>query len=453
MNHKLAAVFPDIVLDKLPNLTQRKTPLEVISVFEREEPKIKVLYLIDRLIGFAGTEKHLFQLIRHFDKSIYCFEIIQFGTPPSGNSGSGIDASEQRTDQGKMDWIDEGSYPSLLHQFARQGVQIKTLPVERMYSPKGLIKFFKLVFIIREINPDIVQTFHFISDTYGVLASKVAGVRHIVSSRRDMADYKKKRQILINLLCNRFIDRYIAVCEAVGDRIQKLESIPKRKIDVVYNGLDFEEYTSHIQMKREVRNRLGIEDSAFVVGIACIFRPEKGLDIFFRALSELKSRIKDLRIIAIGDGEIRPDVESLCNRLSLNSITTFTGYVRDIREYVPAMDIVCLTPNINEGLSNAIIEEMAMGIPIVATNVGGNAELILDNVTGMIVQPGDSDAIAQAILELYNKPMIRESMGRRGMERIRDNFSVERMIMKTQSIYRSVLENTYEKGTYEKREY
>lgn len=408
-------------------------------MIQKNQKKIKILYLIDRLIGFAGTEKHLFQLITYFDKEAFDFDVITFGSGLVSASESGMRAFGFGQSKEERDIIVQKNRSSLMDQFANQGVYVKTLPIKRFYDLQGIKQFWNLVSLVKQFQPDIVQTFHFISDTYGVLASKFAGVKNIISSRRDMGDFKKKRHIAFNKLTNHFITRYIAVCARVGDRIEKTEKINRDKIEVIYNGLDFEAYRNKVKTSTEIRKRLGISDSAFVVGFACIFRPEKGLDTFFNAMGNLQARIENIRILAVGDGEMKKDILSLCDKLGLTSKTTFTGYVNDIREYVPAMDVVCLTSIANEGLSNAILEQMTMEKPIVATDVGGNAEIVLDGITGKIVKPGDSNELMQAVLSLYKNPELRLSMARKGMERARDEFSIERMIEKTESLYLSIL--------------
>jgi glycosyltransferase involved in cell wall biosynthesis len=386
--------------------------------------KIKVLYLIDHLIGFGGTEKHLLQLVSFLNKDVFSFRIISFSDTPHAMANPKIFQN----------------YVYLRKKFEEAGTSIINLPIQRVYAPHAIRQFFALKAAIRSFGPDIVQTFHFVPDTLGVVASRLAGAKIVISSRRDTGDLKKKRQLLANRMCNRLIDNYIAVCGAVANRIEHDEQIPKEKIKVIYNGIRVEDYIASLGSKDVIRERLGISPNAFVVGIACIFRPEKGVDVFFRGVSEARDRIKELKILAVGGGKMQKSLIELCSRLSLSADVIFTGYISDIREYVPAMDVVCLTPVRNEGFSNVILEEMAMAKPVVATDVGGNGEVVVNGITGKIIPAGDPYKIAASILELYRNKELRLAMGQRGRELVMREFALDRMIERTEAYYLSLLE-------------
>lgn len=389
--------------------------------------RIRILYIIDHLIGFAGTEKHLYQLVSFLDKRLFEFDIIALNAMP------------RMEDNPRL----HRNYLLLLDAFREKGVTIRSHPIGTVYEPRTLAHFLRLTVLIRKFKPDIVQTFHFMSDTYGVLASLTAGVKVIVSSRRDMGDYKHRKHIYFNRFFNHFIKRHIAVCDAVAKKMTLSERISKERIEVIYNGINVDEYRKEKSRAYKTREEMGISEKCFVIGIACIFRAEKGLDVFFEAINRVSKRIDDMKVIAVGDGEIRSKLASFCERKHILSDVIFTGYVRDIREYLPLMDIACLTPTKNEGLSNVILEEMAMGLPVVATDVGGNAEQILDGITGRIVPPGNPSLLGDAILELYNNPDLRRSMGQKALSRVRKDFSLQKMIRTTESFYLSLFSPEY----------
>jgi len=374
---------------------------------------IKIVFIIDSLLGFAGTEKHLFETVGNLDRGAFSFLVISFAT---------------------REWVVE--------EFKKRGVSVITLPLERIYGLNAAKQFRILLDLLKREKPDIVQTFHFKSDTFGVIAAKAAHVPYIISSRRDMGSMKKKSHLLLNRLINRLIHEFIAVCDAVAKTLEENERVDPRRVMVIHNGVDILRYRPNPDANSEIRKRLNIPSDAFVLGIVSNFRPEKGIHVFFQAAKILAKEIRELKIIAAGCGKsevqmvIGEEVIRFCRKNDLLSRTVFPGYVRDVREYIPAMDVACLTPIRNEGFSNAIIEKMAMGKPVVASDVGGTAEAVIDGTTGFIVPPGNPELLAERILFLYKNKEIRERMGRNARARVEEFFRLEKMVGKMDDFYR-----------------
>lgn len=250
-----------------------------------------------------------------------------------------------------------------------------------------------------------------------------------------MGELKKSRQIFLNRLLDPFIHSFISVCDRVGEEVARVERVPRYKISTIYNGVELANYDAGKEAMEKARKKLGIENHAFVVGNVCLLRPEKDVFMFLKALSALNKDIQDLTILVVGDGETRDRLEAFAKKLGISERTIFTGYVNDIRPYVQAMDIACLTPKENEGLSNVILEEMAMGKAVIATDCGGNAELVLDGVTGFVVTPGDSEALARAVMELYRDQDRRKVMGQQSRSRVEKYFTIEQMINTHEKFY------------------
>lgn len=371
-----------------------------------KEKKCRCLFIIDWLREVGGTEKHLHQLSGNLDKNIFECEVVAFN-----------------------------SYSSTLEMFECQGIPVHDLDLDRIYGFKAIRKFIELWRKIRHYEPQIVQTYHFMSDTFGVLAARLAGVPIIISSRRDTGELKKKRQICLSRITNLFIDNYIAVCNETKERVGRAEHIPLEKMQIIYNGIDMERYPYSSVEKMKARRRLGIEEDAFLVGTVCLLRPEKDVMLLLKAICEVKGRIPNLFVLIVGGGITEKELRQFTRDHGLSGKVTFTGYVKDVREYVMAMDLVCLTPKSNEGFSNAILENMAMQKPVIATDVGGNAEVVVNGLTGYLIQAGDKDALAERILRLYDDVELREEMGREGAKRVTKEFSLFKMIEDTQRYY------------------
>jgi len=400
---------------------QLNAGISMTSLKGNNGKQIKVLYLIDHLIGFAGTEKQLYEIVSRLDKQVYSCAILSFSTPPTPTSNSAL----------------YRGYVSLIRKFQEAGILMKNIPIERIYGLRTIRSFAKLVREIREFKPDVVQTFHFISDTLGVTASFLAGVENIVSAKRDTGFQRKSRHLILNRACNPLLKGHIAVSEAVARSVGAREHVKMSKIKVVHNGINVEEFSGRDPRGDGVRRELGLSPGAFVVGIVSVFRPEKALDVFFRGMAILRSRNENIMVLAVGGGKMMSEMVDLCGTLGIRNNVIFTGYVSNAKRYISAMDVACLTSN-TEGLSNVILEEMAMGKPVVATHVGGNPELIVDGITGRLVPKGRPEELAEAVWELYMKPDLRMQMGERGRDRVAKNFSMLNMMQKMEDLYASL---------------
>jgi len=382
--------------------------------------KINILFIIDEIMDRGGTENHIFTLASSIDKERFNASICYF--------------------RGGAKYVRYGK--------EKLGIDLIGVDLNKIYSFDALRKAFRLSKVIRERDIDIVQTFHFMSDTYGVMVSKLSGVSRIISSRRDMGDLKKRRQILLNRVMNRFINRYIMVCDAVGKRFHEIERIPEERMVTLYNGVDLSRFDP-ARPPRKSRADLGLNEGDFVVGTVAHFRPEKAYHIFFEGIKRIKGSVGNLKVLAIGDGggaSMRRHFEDYCRENGLGMVR-FLGHVEDIENYLPHMDVFCLVPNKNEGFSNSILEAMAMGRPIIATNVGGNAEAVVDGETGFIIPPNDSKALAELILKLYVETGMRLNMGKKARKRAEEVFPLKLMVKKHEDLYVEVSNGTGKRMT------
>jgi glycosyltransferase involved in cell wall biosynthesis len=295
--------------------------------------------------------------------------------------------------------------------------------------------------IIRDYHFDIVQTFHFASDTYGAIIAKLCNGPIVVSSRRDMNLYKSKLQTSVCRITNRFIDRFITVSDAVSQNIIRAEKVSPGRVFRLYNGVDHSEFSKTDNAKiRKFKNSLGIPENSFVVGTISNFLPVKGYDTFFTAIAEVAHVIDGLKVLAVGDGPLLEGMQQRCRRDEhLRDRVIFPGLVPNVRDYISAMDVACLASR-SEGFSNAILEKMAIGKPVIATDVGGNRELVLDGVSGFLVPPSNPEKMAQSILRLFDDSALRRQMGENARKRIESDFTLEKMIANVEAFYSALCE-------------
>lgn len=379
-----------------------------------KKTKINILYLIDYLCGFGGSENHLFQLATKLDKDKFDCVVCPFM-----------------------------SRPQIIHKFKENGINIKYLPIPKIYGFNAVRQAFKLIELIKANQVDIVQTFHFATDTYGSLISRLMGVSSIVSSRRDMGDLKPKSQVMVSQLFNRLIDRFIVVADAVGRAFSINEGIPEDKFVTIYNGVDLDNWKTVGQEDiNQLKTEYHIDKDDFVLGYVAHFRVGKGHDVLLEAVKKLKPKIKNLKVLLIGRGReyLKEYYQKYCEHHSLLDSVIFVGYTEEIRKFYSAFDVYCLVSD-NEGCSNSILEAMASEKPIVCTAVGGNPEVVKDGQHGILIPPQDPDALAEAILKLYHDPDLRKSFGRKSRERIESELSVTKMVEANEKLYIQLYEN------------
>jgi len=377
--------------------------------------KINILFITDGIWYSYGAEKHLFYLTKHLNRKRFnCFILVFFL---------------------------KGFF---VEEFRKQGVEVFYIPINRIYTPDVLLKALKIRGIIKKNEIDIVQTYHFKSDTYGVLVSKLSGINHIISSRRDVGDKKRKRQLLVNRIMNRWIDKFITVCDAVGERITKDENISRSRQKTIYNGVELNKFEAPPRnVILTLRKKFGMGEKDFVVGMVANFRPEKSYDVFLRSVEIVKKSVQNLKVLAIGGGPTLESCKQYSKKNGMDDYITFTGRVDDVRDYIAVMDVACLVPGRNEGFSNAILEKMAMGKPLIVTDVGGNAEAVLDGVNGMVIAPFDHAKLAEAMIFLFKDTSKREEMGKKCRKRVEQFFTIKNMINNHETLYEEIINEKY----------
>lgn len=376
-----------------------------------EHNKINILYLIDTYRNGGGTESHLADVTTYLNRDKFNYIMCSFD-------------------------LQECPFVARIRS---GGTPIEYIPLTKIYLPSAFSRARKLIKLIKDHQIDIVQTFHFKSDTFGVLVSKLAGVRTIISSRRDLGDLKKRRHLFLNKAINPLIDHFIVVCNSVRNVMRNVEGVPEDKMTTVYNGVQlrrFQPCTSSVPIA--IKRELEIPDNAFVVGSIAYLRPEKAYHIFFQAMEEIQHFIKPWCALIVGDGPLKESLQILCKKMGIDRNVRFVGSVVDVPQYISLMDLLCLVPNKNEGFSNAILEAMAMQKPVIATDVGGNAEAVEDGQTGILIPPNDSKRLVEAILKLYTDIDLRTQMGDKGRRRIENNFSLQHMIMSMEDLYSQI---------------
>lgn len=220
----------------------------------------------------------------------------------------------------------------------------------------------------------------------------------------------------------------------------KAYQVPTDRSQVIYNGFDFARFEG-LRRRAAVREELGIK-TQLAVAMTARFDPSKDYATFIRGFLELANEREDLTAVCIGQG---PDLEAIRALVpsGLTERIVFTGYRKDVESILAACDMSVLCTNAavhGEGISNSILEGMAAGHPVIATDAGGSPEIVKEGVTGFLIPGGDSDALAQTLRRLCEDQQLRERMGKASRARIEQEFSLERMTLDFRAVFRAAME-------------
>jgi len=372
--------------------------------------RIEILFIIDYFHRTGGTEKHLAQLIAGLPTDAFRCSVVAF---------------------------DLGANP-LLDGLRARGVSIMSVPVGREYVPNALVQGWRLARLIRKNRYDIVQTFHQKADTYGAVIARLSGVKHLISSKRDTGQLRKPWHLFLNRRLKSLFDAFIVVAEAVRVAVIANDHLPPSRITTIYNGVDVARFVvPSAQQRTDARTRLGFAADDFVVGMVAGFRPEKNHEVFFAGLLQAAPSIPSLKVLAVGAGPLLGRFRAWTAQTELGARTVFAGDVAEVLPCLWAMDVGCLTSGSNEGFSNAIVEQMAVGLPMIVTDVGGNAEAVIDGENGRVIAPLDAAALSSALIDMHRNPARAASMGRASRTRVEQRFSLEQMCAQHIRLYRS----------------
>jgi glycosyltransferase involved in cell wall biosynthesis len=236
----------------------------------------------------------------------------------------------------------------------------------------------------------------------------------------------------------RFADWVVANSEAGRDFLIQ-RGVSSDRIKVIYNGIDLDRLRVSREDTEQVRRQLGVTSDGRAIGILARLFPQKRHDVFLRAAAIIHQVMPDVKVSIVGDGPLRSQLENLSSELGLGERVVFFGEQKNVGAYLSALDIAVL-PSETEGCSNSILEAMALGKPVVATEAGGNRELISDGETGLLVPLGDADALAHSVMKLLSNRSAAQEMGQKARQAVASRFSVENMVNQYQSLYEETLQ-------------
>lgn len=273
---------------------------------------------------------------------------------------------------------------------------------------------------------------------YGALGSKLARVPVTIQTDHARGIFPvSKKEMVSERILSWFVDCIVAVSDGVKDDLVNFENINPKKIHVIYNGIDASKYRITIDQWKK-REELGITNSDIIIGVGVRLSEQKGISYLIEALKILDAFIPKVKLLIVGDGELREDLEKLSAECGIADKVIFTGFRSDIHELLQIIDVYAL-PSLWEGHPLVLLEAMAAGKPIVATDVSGNRETVDHGRTGLLVPPKRPKELANSLKELLNNEELRNQMGQMSYKTFKDKFTLEKTIKEYQHLYEQFL--------------
>lgn len=356
---------------------------------------MRVCYIIDDL-GTGGAQRQLLLLLQHLDRAQIEPTVVSLST--------------EKTALGE----------------SIRALRIPVLTIAQC-GAMDVRAFWRLSRVLRRGRFQIVQTCLFTADLYGRPAAWLAGVPVRISSVRSPEPDKPRHYVWADRWLAPLTHRFIVNADCVGGLLHRREGVPRGKIHHIANGV----------LLNGMVSRVG-DGSAFVVGSVGRLEPEKDYEVLLRAFTLARQAHPALQLVLVGDGSLRPYLEALARRLQVAPWVEFAGHQEAVDRWLARMDCFAL-PSRYEGCSNALLEAMAAGLPVIATRIEGNAEVIEEGLHGKLVPPRDVEAMAGALLEVCRDPVGACAMGARARARVQERFSVARMARETMALYANLL--------------
>ncbi len=320
-------------------------------------------------------------------------------------------------------------------ELRRNGIRVTDLHMRRKW-PLGAI--WRLYRLLRVERPQIVHGWLFHANMLARIVGKSAGVPVVLTSRHSTEIGGQRREELLAWTSS-MGDGVIAVSDAVRNaEIHKARANPAH-VHTIHNFVDTAQFADPDGTRRGTnRQRLGIDCETFVIGTVGRLQVAKGLDVLLNSFASVRQRHPNSRLLLIGDGPVRSQLEGQAAQLQIDDAVTFLGDRDDVPELLHTMDIFVLASRW-EGFGIVLAEAMAAGVAVVATAVGGIPEVVKDGESGLLVPPDNVPALASAICRLMDDNDLRTRLAGAGALRVRSKFSLERAVAEYDSLYRGYL--------------
>lgn len=298
----------------------------------------------------------------------------------------------------------------------------------------------RLARVFRKIKPHIVHTRNW-GAIDGIVGARLSGSVYVVHSEHGVTmseiDKSSRKRNTARRLLSTLVDRFITLSEDLQEWARRDLGIPSSKLQTICNGVDVAKFNADLSIL-DARHQCGFAGSEFIVGSVGRLDPIKNHAGLIRAYSQLAQSFPHARLLIVGSGPCGEELQHLVKALGLSDRVTLMGTRDDIPRLLRCMDVFAL-PSFSEGISNTVLEAMAAGLPVIATDVGGNGELVRNKETGMLIPNRNDQALKDAILlYLKNRDLILQH-GNSGRDRVEKQYSLSKMLADYDELYTSLV--------------
>jgi sugar transferase (PEP-CTERM/EpsH1 system associated) len=297
----------------------------------------------------------------------------------------------------------------------------------------------KLARLLKKEQIEILHLHNSTAFFYGVLAGKIAGVPVIIYTEHARDIFPSMRVRIADKALSLFTHRIVVVAEYLKRNLVRYEKFNPKKITVIYNGVDPQKFNGDFD-SRAVKKTFDIDEDRLVIGIVARLDPIKNHKCLLRAMKMVVAELPKTILLIVGDGPFLQELKSFINTLSLNSYVRFLGMRSDIPELMSIMDVFVLC-SLSEGLPLTLLEAMASGRAIIATNVGGIPEVIEHGINGLLVEPDNHRALTEAIIQLLRDKSLAKRISESARNKLMENFTLDKMTEKYKEIYQDCISN------------
>ncbi len=365
-----------------------------------------VVYVIASMI-VGGTQTHLLQVFRFLDRSAFSPHLVCL-----------------RSDGTLLDAVRELEVP------------VTTLGVSgSMKHPRDLAGWWSLVRSLRRLRPAVVHGYLLRGNFYAATASRVARVPVVVTSKRGLHQPGSFSERLAVRISNSLSSAVTGNSPAVLDFTTRVEGAVRAPLVMIPSGIDTTRFDP--RCATDLRADLGLQGQP-VVGTVTTFRPKKGYPMLFETFARVARARPDARLVVAGEARWQAEPRALAGKLGILDKTILLGKRSDMPQVYRTFDVFVLASR-SEGMSNALLEAMAMKLPVVATAVGGNVTVLADGRFGRLVESGDDRAMASLVLALLDSESDRRVLGEAARRRVEDEYSAQGMVRQMERLYRALL--------------
>lgn len=373
-------------------------------------PSMRVLH-IQKAAGIGGSERHLLALLPELTRAGIDIHFATLAAP-----GAEV----------------------FVEDLQEAGIEVTTIGAGPTLNPSALLKLSRLA---RSFRADIVHTHLIHADVHGQIAATAARVPGVSSVHGTPAFYGREPYRSGARLAGRLARRTIAISDHIRDVLERGRIVPRERIRVVKYGIRADTWEPAQGVRNATRQALDASsDDTCVVGVASRLVPHKGHATLIEAFKRLAPDRPGLRLAIAGDGPLREELEQQAKTLPSGSVV-FLGFVKEIGEFMAACDMLVFPtlPEFGEGFGLATLEAMASGLPVVASRTASLPEIVIDGLTGFLVEPGSPGALSEAISRLASDDVLRKTMGTAARKRTEETFSLEAMVAGTLAVYDEVI--------------